>query len=127
MKKPNFEDILFDSDFIGWGVGNRILAPNLIGRYKFRGLTPEESEEELKKYNAAKDIYDKFINIGQKFKPAGDGANTDVECKITFIHSEKQTVTWRQTNNTSTYKSASGRWPINAMLGLVRLGSIIFI
>lgn len=127
MAKPEFENINFDSDFICWGRGNYILKPNMIGRYKFRELTDEEKNAEQKKYDAAKEIYDTFINKGQKFKPAGTDANEKVEAVITFIHAEKQTITWKQINADPSFKAANGKWSINAMLSLVKQGKIIFI
>jgi len=132
MKKPDFKDLYFDDSQVVWGVGNNIMGPNLIARIKFRELNDEEENEEKLKYYAAKEIYETYFNKGQKFKPSGKTANKNIECKITFIHSEKQLITWKQTNLTKEQienglKPATGKWFINAMLKLVKTKEIEFL
>ena len=89
-------------------------------------------EKEKKEYCEAKEIYDKFLNVGQKFKPYGDKANKGVECKITYFHPTKQLITWKQYNLSNDfiekgYKPASGKWLINSMITLVKNKQIEFI
>lgn len=132
MAKPDFNKIYFDSSVVVWGRGNDIVGLQKIATIQFGQLTPEMEEEEKKEYFKAKEIYEKYFNVGQKFKPIGENANKNVECKITFIHAEKELVTWKQTNLSThfienSYKPACGKFSINAMLQLVKNKEIEFI
>lgn len=132
MKKPDFDKIYFDADDIVWGQGNHIVGLPILASIKFGEPSKEMQEKEKKEYFEAKEIYDKYINLGQKFKPSGDNANKNVECKITFFHSEKQLITWKQYNLSNDFKEkgfkpASGKWLINSMITLVKNKQIEFI
>lgn len=132
MKKPEFKDIYFDEDQVVWGQGNNIVGLQELARIQLRELTPEEDEMTKIAYDSAKEIYDTYFNLGQRFQPDGETANKGVKCKITYIHAEKQLVTWRQYNLSERqieigFKPARGKFFINAMLKLVSTNKIEFI
>ena len=131
MKKPDFKDIYFDPDQVCWGRGNKVVGPQLLARIELREPTSEEEKEEMEEYTEAKEIYDKYINKGQRFKSSGPRA-TGVQCVITYIHPEKQLVTWKQDNLTDEetergMRPARGKWPINSVISLFKAKEIEFI
>lgn len=129
--KPEFIDINYQDDLICWGVGNNAVSPRMIAKIILR--EPNSKEEELLKlkYDKSKEIYDTYINLGQRLKPLGSSA-TSAEAKITFIHPEKMTVTWLQDNLTNDQKSrglkpARGKWTIMSMIQMYLTKEIDFI
>lgn len=132
MAKPKFENLYFNDSEVVWGRGNDIVGLQIIASLKLRDSTPEELEQEKRNYEEAKEIYERFFNKGQRFKPCGNNANKSVECVITFINENKQTVTWKQDNlpdklREISVKPAAGKFFINSMLRLVKTGEIEFI
>lgn len=132
MKKPDFKDIYFDSNQVCWGLGNKVVGPQVLARIQLREPTSEEEKEEMEEYAEAKEIYDKYINKGQRFKPAGPRYNDKVQCVITYIHPEKHLVTWKQDNLTDKdasrgMKPAKGKWRINSVIRLFKAKHIEFI
>ena len=131
-KKFDFEYVQFDPDTICWGVGNNAVGLSLMARIELREKNKSEQRKEKKEWEQAKLIYDKHINVGQKFKAVGERANKSIVCKVTYIHNEKGSVTYRQCNMTEDqknagYKPASGKFSINALLYMHKSGEIQFI
>ncbi len=132
MAKPKFEDVYYDPDSIRWGMGNYVVGPNLIATIKLRELNKKEEKKLKSELRSAKDVYEKYINKGQCFRPIGEKANEKIEAKITFINPTKQSVTWKQYNMTNEEtsrgcKPAAGKWSINAMLVMQKNKEIEFI
>lgn len=136
ITKPPFEQIFYERHTIRWGCGNNPVGVHLIATIKLKDNTKKQDKEEKKDYEAAKKIYDEFINVGQRFKPSVVKANREVTAKITFIHVEKQLITWKQDNihefemptwNDNPLKPACGKWPIDSFIALVKSGEIEFI
>jgi hypothetical protein len=131
-KKIDFKDVYYDRHIIRWVQGNNAVGLNCLASFSLRNPTKKEEKEEKKDYLKAKEIFDTHINVGQKFKPSGEKARSEVIAKITFIHNEKQSVSWKQCNMTEEQakrglKPAAGKWSINAMLAIHRAGNITFI
>ncbi len=132
MKKLEFKDVYYDPATICWGEGNDIVGPQLLARIQIREPNKKENAKALKDYNEAKEIYDQHFELGQTFKASKEKTISNVEAKITYIHNEKQTVTWKQYNLSKEQiadgiKPARGRWSINAMIKLCMTGEIEFI
>ncbi|MDD4972014.1 MAG: hypothetical protein PHT07_21515 [Paludibacter sp.] len=133
MDKLDFKDVFYDSGTVCWGCGNDAIGPRLVARIKMRDLTPEEEAREREDWLKAKDIYEKYINRGQLFRPAGKTGNKDIVCKITFINPPNQKVSWKQAITEENLKKmnyskpAKGSFSINVMIRLYLNGEIEFI
>lgn len=130
--KPDFKDVMYDRHTIRWGLGNSAVGLQCIARIRLKEPSKKELLEEKRDYNKVKAIYDTDINKGQRFKPAGKGANANISAKITFINPKTQIVSWKQDNMTPKQikqgmKPAAGKWLINNLIALVKAGNIEFI
>lgn len=128
--KPDFSYIYYDKGHICWGVGNDAIGPRLIARIAIPGakISKKQEKAEKKDYEYAKEVYEKYVNKGVRFKSSGDRA-TRVEVKITHINFEKQTICWLQDNMTKEeikkkYKPAKGKFVINSFITLLKHGEI---
>lgn len=131
-QKLPFEEILYDAHAVCWGRGNNAVGPQLLGIFQIREPNKKENARIKKDWEDAKQIYDKYINKGQRFKPWGLKANNTVTCKITAVNCAKQSVSWKQDNLTPDeaakgYKPAAGKFSINAIIQLYRNNEIKFI
>lgn len=132
MRKPEFREINYDPNTICWGMGNHVVGPRLIARIQLREAEAEQEFKLKEDYERAEEIYDRYINVGQKFKPSGENANNGIVVKVTYIHAEKQLVTWKQVEFSEEFihqglKPAKGKWTINSMIHLYNSGRIEFI
>lgn len=120
--KPLFIDINYDPRIHYQPRGNQMtfLAP--IAHI----ITDQEkyAEKHNTQMNAAEEIYNKYINVGQVFRPSGEGANIKIICKIIRINPKTNTISWRQINNDTDLTSAKGKWPIASMIYLIKAGSV---
>ncbi len=131
-KKLDFKDVYYDRSTICWGHGNNAVGLRCLASIQLREPTTKEEKEEMKDWLKAKDVFDTYINVGQKFKPVGKSDVSSVIAKITYIHNEKQSVSWKQCNMSDEYKQigykpAAGKFSIDAMLSLHRSKEIVFI
>lgn len=127
QSKLPFKEVFYDEKHICWGVGNDAVSLNLLARIKLRELNRKEERALKKNYDQAKKIYGDFINKGQRFKAIGEKANKGIVCKITFINSETQLVSWKQINAIAPYKPAAGKFLINSFIRMYQLKEIDFI
>lgn len=91
-----FEELHYDPHTICWGLGNDIVGPQILARIQLREPTRKEDKKLKADYEKAKELFNKYVQKGMRFKPSGDDANKEVTFKITYIHNEKQSITWLQ-------------------------------
>jgi len=130
--KKKFEQVSYNPNAPKWGLGNKVVGLQLLATIKLREKNKKELAAEKQDWQEAKSIYEKYINVGQRFKPIGERANKDVEAKITFIHNEKELVTWKQCNLTPSQikmgcKPAAGKFSISSMIQMYKTKQITFI
>ncbi|MBV5282191.1 MAG: hypothetical protein JZU53_07115 [Paludibacter sp.] len=129
-KKLDFTHIPYQK-VICWGHGNNAVGLQQLASIRLCEPTEKEIEAKRIDYNEAKEIYEKYINKGQKFQ----GSNKDIVAKITHINFEKFTVNYKQCNideytekhglfNGRPWKPAKGKFSINAMISLIRTKEI---
>jgi hypothetical protein len=132
MNNLEFKDVNYNPNTICWGVGNRVVGPNLLASFRLKEMSKEEEDLLKLDYEKAKQIYEKHIIKGAKFIPCGKKANTSIEAKITSVNIEKQYVTWKQYNLTDEqisngYIPAAGKFSINTLISLVKTNEIKFL
>ena len=124
--KPDFSYIFYDKATVVWGHGNNIGGLPIIERIRLRENNEFEDEEERKDWLWTKNIYDKYINIGQLFNVKAD-IQKETICKITYVNFDKQTINWKMINMQNIaegMKPPAGKWSINGFLAMFKSGEI---
>lgn len=136
-KKPPFEQLYYDKDTIVWGQGNKLFGPTLLARIKLpvsEEVQKQADEHELKDFNAAKEIYNSYVNKGVVFTSAGKEA-TDNTAVITSVNYDKQYICFnaskrQKEKNLQMFKESTymdkiptgpkGKFSINAFVNMVK-------